>query len=1412
MLRLPKLRRLAWPLAIACVALLAAWGTLRSPRALSTVLRWSLSSTMGTTVEVNDAEWDGWGRLRIGSIRVLADGWPERTAEIASIEGLDSRFRPLDLLRARITLDDLDVRRANLRIARRTSDDAVNLSAIHPPTGRSWISLSVRPERARLRLLQVENLEVRPDGIATLASPYFRGDVALDPRRGPHELRFEFAEIEPPDPAHPDDTRPAANGLRLDGFWNDRTFAYEVNASELDFDRTVRPLLPPAVEEYCRKRLALKGMVSGVVLKGSTERPLAEARLQVHDIAMNLDELGLGLGIGWERFSEGSRSALRDIPRMNVQQGTIVLSGDRLSLEGFQGQLFSVGDPTEPASKVAGSVPLPVSLSLALDFSKLPPLVDMSDLASAEAWLEAAARHCGVDARLSVPEYALVRSEPGVPWAVELPEPIVNVLDNFKVQQGLLTIEARASRPATDPGTESRIPEVRGSLRIAKGRGEYVNFRYPMQNVTADIRFHDERIEVVSLKATGRTGNRMAIKGLVDGAGDDAGVDLNVSTQDLAPIDLDLQNAFDEGPRRIFELLFARDMRDRLVRAGLLADAGSELGGLCAFDIQVKRERGGGSRVETTGIISVQGARVLCSRFPYPIEVVQGEIVLEDEAIVLPKEKWSFRTPRDGTGRIWGRVAIPRSPNGRLARPDLDLVVVNDRVNDLLLAAIPLEDWEDGRSRNERWPGLEWSTAAQGMRALGLAGEVNLEGHIGCDAEGDTTLAIDIRLEDGTFKPRNGEDRLLERSGLPWPEGFDLEKVSAKVHLTEREATLERLSGSAGAGTVLASGSASLRERDRTLRATLSGATIGDWMILLLPEDVQESAAAAWERCEVSGTFDGDIDIHQGAQGIDRRQASFRTGGVRFRARGVPSELRIREGVLGIDGPTFTLTGLQVDALCRGVRAGALTLDGAIALDAKGRQDLRGRWTIDTFASVLWPELLRAANLERIAELHDAWNPVGFAAGGLRVQRTPDGQPDWDIEVTEDGVLVGDPGGVPISLSLAPGGHLTFGPDAVGLRGPTASEPGLVGCLPGGDFALEGTLATGPRGPADGGAMDLRFDIGPIDASLLGVLPDDLASALQAIELRAGAASSDGLRLLGWTPQAPETGLLGGIELQDGSLRAGTMLSRIHARFGIDARGGRPYPVQIDLGGGHGTFMAGDRFFDRAGGALRLDEGADRIEIIDLQADLYSGRAYASATIGGPARDWSLDVRVDGASLPALIRGGATTTAFAASGLVRGALRLGGDLDRDGSLRGVGHLEATQARMAELPLTLRVLQASQLMLPLSDSLERANLDFHVRGDALRFERFDLSCPMLRLMGTGSMNLSTWDISLRFRNRGVVPGLSDLFGAASDALFVIDVSGPAGDPKVQLTPLPPLGQDPSSPQAPPRVAAATRNEP
>ena len=1410
MLIRPKLRRIIWPLVSVTLVVGALWLTLLSPPVLTWLVRWGLERSTGTTVQVKDARWDGWGRLSVESVRVLAPGWPGRSAELFTLEGLVSTFNPMGLLLARLDLEDLDIEHASLRVAQReggSRPEDTNLSAIHPPQGGVGLSLSIRPQRIRVGDLSIENLSLKGDTLTARGERAFRGLLDRKPGAAPGDLAFRLVEVQwvsdadrrgraaPPE---------IANGVQLEGVWNDETYDWALTANRLDFNDSVRPLLPLALQESCRA-LGLTGTVSDISLRGSPAKPLAEASLKLRDIAVNL--LEIGLPTQWESFSEGARGRIVGRPRMAVERGTIELKDDRLTLRDLSGRLESVGQASGATATPA--VPLPAALTIQLDFSRIPPPTNIDQ---AKEWFDTALLHCGVSIDFAVPEFALRRQDPVRPWSVELPSEIVNILDNFKVRQGVIRIAAKAQREASVPGASESPFDVSGTLRIEDGEGSYVNFDYPLHDVAAEIAFAGDRLQVRSLKAAGSEGCRMMISGAVDGAGDDAGVDLTILTETEAPIDLALQNAFDPGPRRMFELLFARDLRERLVEAGLLAADAAPLGGHCRFEIRVQRDRGA-RNVATTGWISVRDASVLCSRFPYPIQVERGRIELDDEAIRLPRGSWLFRTAGGGGGTIDGQIAIPRRGAGRDALPDLDLRVSGDRINPLLLAAIPLESAQRRTRLADGWPGRVRSVAADAMRAVGLDGEIAVTGRIGSDPAGDTTLDLDIPLVHGSFRPRNGPERLLERVGVPWPEGFDLDDVAARVHLTEREATLISLSARAGQGSVRAEGSASLVEMDRALHAQLSGAPLGLWIVPLLPDRVQASAREAWERCRVEGSFDGDILLRQRDGGRTERRATLATSGVRLSARGTPCELRVPCGHFSIDGPTLELVDVQVQALADGARVGELEADGDIALAPDGRQSLQGSWRLDEVASNLWPVMLEAADLADIARLHDRWNPTGAASGSVTVARSPEKPIDWQVQVGTGTEIRADPAGVPLLLRLADDGRLGLGPGLVSLHGSDASgAPGLVGAVAGGAFALDGVLATGPGGPADGGSMRLSFEVGPIHPEVTNVLPADLAAGLRHIDLAASQASAEDLELLGWTANAPSFGLRGGVLLNDASLDAGTRLSRIHARFGIDARTGRPDPVVIELGGGEGTFMAKDRVFDDAGGRLIVSEGTRRIRIEDLQASLYGGRAWASADIGGATRAWRLDVGVSGAGLPGLVRGGATTQSFANAGEVDGALSLGGELGTAGSLRGTGRISARDARMAELPLTLRLLQATQLMLPLSDSLDQASIAFHLRGDQLRFDRLDLTCLTLKLLGAGTMNLSDWTVALRFRNRGTVPLLSDMFGAASDALFVIDVSGPAGDPEVKLTPLPPLGQDPSSPNAPPQVTAARTETP
>jgi|GEM_PF-2396732 len=1405
----PKLRGIIWPLFSIALVMGVLWIALLTTPLLTLVFRFSIESLTGTTAQVMNVRWNGWGNLHADSIVLIAPDWPGKTAEILRVENIQSEFKPLHLLIGHIVIESLDVEKSFFRVAQRDGFDGkpeFNLNAIKPRGSGLGIHFDFHPQEIRLEMLQFENYLVVGDTCTKNGDRAFRG--SMHPILGgiPGEISFQLVEVEGADLQTQKSARDVTDGVKLEGQWNSVTFGYQMEANRVDFTQTVRPLLPAFMQQAC-DQLGVKGTVTDIQFKGTPEKPLQEARLVLESTAVDLPQIGLP--VEWKRFSEGKMGRAKGVPRLALESGKIILNGDQLRLEAFSGRLLSV-DRNDSKALVADVYPeeigvaLPLTFSLSLDFSKTPPPTTLAD---AQIWFRDALTHCGVHLEFGIPDFALIRSRKGNRWVTELPKLVVNILDNFKVQQGSIKLKGEATRAASAPETTPAELLVEGALQIHQGKGAYMNFNYPLENVEAAIKFKGDRLTVESFHARGSGNCQMQITGTVDGADDDAGVDLRVEALSPAPIDLALQNAFEPGPRKIFELLLARDLRDRLLLYKLLPANDPELGGTCTFDIRVQRARNGGSHVATTGTIDVRDARALCQRFPYPINVAQGHIVLEDESIKLPAGTWKFTTDSGGIGTIDGEVRIPRISQGRDAFPDLHIKVVGDLINPLLLAAIPLENWDTDPQSNTLWPGGQFSKAAQAIQALGMTGEVATSGTIGTNAKGHTTLDLGVFLQNGVMCPRDNAEHALQSSELLWPDGFDLDQVEAKAHLTEKVAELLSLRAIAGNGEVRATGSASLLQRDRWLHATLTNAPLGTWLTTLLPEDVQATAAEAWRISNANGTFDSDLMIQQSGDAPTLRKVNISTGGLRFEAAGKPCELRVTHGSFEINGPTLTLDDMQLEVCEEDQPAITLNAHGSMATTQQGKQDLECDWNIALLNSATLPLILRAANQPEIANLHERWNPVGDLAGTVHLGKGATHGADWRITARGGSNIAGDPGGTQVSMLLMPDAQAILSPGTLALRCESgACEDALVGFTSGGIFTMHGKMAIAASPHAQGGTMQLAFQVSPLDTRMLGVLPTSLREGLTMVDLHAAEASAHSLQLLGCTATEPRVGLQGDIFLHDASLNAGVRIENINGQFGINAREGRPFPVQIDLGGGAGTFSIRNRLLTEVGGTLRIPAENQPVQLRDVVGNLYGGRAWATANIGGAPRAWDVAVEFAGASMPGLVHGGTNANDLGDAGEVRAAFACGGVLDGSEPMRGVGQIQASDARIAEFPLTLQLLQATQFMPPLSGSLDSATVDFHLRGDDLRFDRFELHCPTLRIYGNGSLDLRDWNLALRFRSRGTLPFLSDLFGLASDQLFVIDVNGSVDDPQVKLIPLPPFGADPST--VPPREHSTT----
>jgi hypothetical protein len=128
---------------------------------------------------------------------------------------------------------------------------------------------------------------------------------------------------------------------------------------------------------------------------------------------------------------------------------------------------------------------------------------------------------------------------------------------------------------------------------------------------------------------------------------------------------------------------------------------------------------------------------------------------------------------------------------------------------------------------------------------------------------------------------------------------------------------------------------------------------------------------------------------------------------------------------------------------------------------------------------------------------------------------------------------------------------------------------------------------------------------------------------------------------------------------------------------------------------------------------------------------------------------------------------------------------------------------------------MRVLQLTQLMLPLNSSLQETEAHMTIKGSTADITSVRLSSGTLSLSGTGTMDIPSLAVAMRLSAKGTVPVLSDLIGGVTGAIFAIDVRGTLGEPQVSIAPLPGMTNEPTVtvplPEAPP-TAPTPANSP
>ena len=879
--------------------------------------------------------------------------------------------------------------------------------------------------------------------------------------------------------------------------------------------------------------------------------------------------------------------------------------------------------------------------------------------------------------------------------------------------------------------------------------------------------------------------------------------------------------------------------RERLERS--IAAGPFTLGGRCGFDMRVYSPPGFGQPVIVTGDVRIRDAGLVFGRFPYPLRLKDGGVRVLDEAIEIAGDGIRATTPAGGELTVSGSVGIPRIPGReRGLRPLITITDRNDALNPALLAAIP----HAGDEMPAGWPGAELAPAGELLASLGLSGRVELDGLVDSDDEGRERFRFKVDFEDGTAAPDDAGRAELAESGLPWPPEFKLEDCAATIQLTPERVVIERCTGRNGGGTIEATGFAELEGPNRLVELTLNALPIGRAFEGYLAGDPAE-AAARFARYGPSGAIDGTVRREVTAAGAETRGTitprfiELTLDGSRVRGERIAGGVTVRSEGLRADSLEFRLSeGSQDDGILRlsGVLSGEIARDAseaaadaapgaapgaapdaaaaATTVDAPLEASLSGT----RIESPLVRELL-ATRAKGVLELLNA-----RAAKGLFDARYVGGGGDGTTPPGTDGAngtAVDARGTTP-----APRERFEIRPRTLGIGQPgervefTFAETDLIA----GDgdrvtFDVHGTLVGDHAGSLQAAGSyesggdnrlnaSMRLEARELTTALRKHLPPPLDTSAEAVNLTTTQLFELVLPdvALRWpangSAAAPDVyQMRGTARLSGAAFDAGTRYSEIYGelplRFRYEPRAAKP----VDFSG---TLQAlGARVWDRPLGATRIqiDTGAagDSL-VIAGSGDVAFGRFDLATTVDFTKDTYDARVRVADADYEVLRTGmpladDTPRTASRLSGTVQIAGSTTGSVD---SRTGSGRVAIRNASLASMPVAMRVLQLTQLMLPGSGTISASDAEFTIRGNTAEVTRCELAAGTIQLSGKGTMDIPTFGIGVRLFPRGTLPIVSDVIGGVTNQIFAIDLSGTLSDPKASVAALPGITDMPSPP--------------
>ncbi len=1416
---------------LAAVAILAVVVVVAGPPLLGLVVGAALSPVIGGEVSVRSVHPGDFGRRWVlERLVVRAPGWTGPAGEVIEIDRAVAVVDRDALWQGEFRLLELAIDGMNVRIAEDPARPGeVNVLALEPERGgggeMAWPSIGVLG-------LRIESGEAEGESWSPTGSRWFAGSVTTLPEE-PDRHEVALVETDP-------EGRPLPSndpGLLLKGFFDTATLEATLQVQALDLGPDSLRIAPPSVRAWCRE-LELAGRVSTFSVQWTPSKPF-DAILDIESLAFRLPDLG---GEPWVRFRAGEiESAVRP-PLMQVQSGRIVISEERLALTGLEGSLGGEG---------AGTVPLPFSMDFRVDLAG--GIGESLDADAFDRIAQASAFSLDLSVRgfenlavpLAPPDAAATPSELAAD-AIDLPLVAGRILENLGAISWRMEIDVSLER-GPPLAFEDGVPkaaelERSGKLMLSGGEGAYYRFPYPLEQVSGYLTFEGEVVEIATLRGKGPTGADILIRGTLLIPDDDTAVDITISSPNV-PIDRHLVSALDDGPSLLLTTLFDEAAFERFASLGLLATPESirelerertrleaetralppesdrreelverlatlerriaagpfELGGRVGLDLRIEQGLGKDAPLFTTGSIDFARCGLMLEGFPYPIVATGGRIELEDERIGFAGGSLPFIAPGGGVGRISGDILIPRRDDERGFEPRLEIVAADDFANPAMLAAIDPPEWI------VRYLPPDTAIPRGWADLLDAEGRVSMHGRVTPDPDGDLEpdWAFVAKVEGWTVAPKPPLAAAILELGAVWPEGLaakDLRgAIALEPGLVEFNDLAFRFPQDGDSATLSATGT--IHPRDSALEVEIDAVSLDAATWVAATDATDPEDPSIFSRRHVDGRLDvalratrtredfvREVEIVGGRVSID--------GG--WIGEPVPPriDLELVSGTAGFVGESTVLDDTLLRISRRGddgvVSEGEVRFDGTRA-DDDARWRLRCAWSDGDLAGFA-TELAIADFLPEIRESWLMLAPQGRF--GLEVDLDPDRGDLGRLAISAEGASIELEGA---RMPLA-----SRSPTPIEIR----SRKVVVGRSEillgdGGDAALLDASATFERELPRRLSLLGSLSMPRLPSPAIAALPAGIRGTLDALALASdGPASVRDLALeCVWhaddPPESPSNlEAQGSIRVERASFEAGVEFREVDATATLRATRTPERPLTLEAAIHANRAVMLDRELVDADATLRFDESLGRLVAAPIAARLYGGFLEGEVEAELERRTYRVSLLADEVDAGLLVAGlpSEGEPPPQAGGLLRGRLALEGAFGEGASgpsRIGRGRVRVEDGSLAKDPISMRVLQLSQLTLPLNDAIADADVRFFIEGDRLVLESVDLSCDTLELAGDGEVDLDELTIRSRFTAKGKVPGVSDLLAPIAGLLYAIDLDGPLADPKASMHPLPGL---------------------